>query len=303
MPINQFDRAISRYFDYVSVERALSPNTVGAYRRDLAMYAAHLASRSKEEPALICEEDVASFAETLAGKAPSSIARAITSVRSFHKFLYEEGATSTNPAAFVTPPKLPGRLPKALTVDETARLIEAAKLGEGVEALRDGALVEVLYGTGARISEAVGLAIDDIDLEARTIRLFGKGRKERVLPLGEYAARAVEAYLTRARPVLARKGKGTALLFLNSRGRPLSRQSAWHVLVRAAERAELSAHVSPHTLRHSFATHLLQGGADVRVVQELLGHSSVMTTQIYTHLTQESVREVYASAHPRALRG
>lgn len=186
---------------------------------------------------------------------------------------------------------------------EVEALLEAASATEGVVGLRDRALLELLYSTGARISEAVSLAVDDLDLDADTplVRVTGKGRRTRVVPLGTHAVRALDAYLVRARPTLAARGRSQGAVFLGVRGAPLSRQSAWAVLQDAAERAGLAAHVSPHTLRHSFATHLLAGGADVRVVQELLGHASVTTTQLYTHVTVQTLREVYASAHPRAL--
>jgi integrase/recombinase XerD len=173
-------------------------------------------------------------------------------------------------------------------------------VGDTPASLRDRALLEVLYGVGARISEAVGLDVDDVDVDEGTVRLRGKGSKERLVPLGSYAATAVGAYFVRGRPTFASRGRGTPALFLNARGGRLSRQSAWTVIRRAAERADLAGHVSPHTLRHSFATHLLEGGADVRVVQELLGHASVTTTQIYTMVTVQQLREVYAQSHPRA---
>jgi integrase/recombinase XerD len=204
----------------------------------------------------------------------------------------------------VRPPAPPRRLPKAISVDEVERLLEAASVPGTPVALRDRALLELLYATGARISEAVGLAVDDVDTRAEgaALRLTGKGGRARVVPVGSYARAAVEEYVVRARPVLAAAGKGSAVLFLGTRGGPLSRQSAWAVLRGAAERAGLRGDLSPHVLRHSFATHLLDGGADVRVVQELLGHASVTTTQVYTLVTVERLREVYAAAHPRALR-
>ena len=293
-------RAGEQFLAHLAVERSVSPNTLSAYRSDLSKYFAHLASRGRADLAGVEREDVASFPESLEAMA-ASVARSLAAVRSFHRFAFEEGLTATNPAGDVRPPKLASRLPKALTVDQVASLIEATRVGEGPVPLRDCALVELLYGTGARISEAVGLSGDDLDLPGAAVRLFGKGRKERVVPLGGYAVEAMEAYLVRARPALACRGPGTPLLFLNTRGRPLSRQSAWGALQAAAGRAGLPAHISPHTLRHSFATHLLQGGADVRVVQELLGHSSVTTTQIYTLVDRDTVREVYAASHPRAL--
>jgi len=231
----------------------------------------------------------------------SSAARTVVAVRGFHRFLLLEGTVTTDPAHDVRPPAAPQRLPKAISVAEVEQLLEAASFGGTPGALRDRALLELLYGSGARIGEAVGLDVDDLDLGSGLLRLRGKGSKERIVPVGRYAVDAVGAYLVRVRPDLAARGRGTAAVFLNTRGGRLSRQSAWTVLQAAGGRAGLAAHVSPHTLRHSFATHLLEGGADVRVVQELLGHASVTTTQIYTRVTADTLREVYAAAHPRAL--
>jgi integrase/recombinase XerD len=232
----------------------------------------------------------------------SSAKRAVVAVRGWHRFLVLEGATRVDPAHEVRPPAQPKRLPKAISVDEVTALLDAASLGDGPVPLRDRALLELLYSTGARISEAVGLDVDDLDRTpgAGAVRLFGKGSKERVVPVGSYALDALDAYLVRGRPALATGGRGTAAVFLNTRGARLSRQSAWAVLRTAAERAGITTPVSPHTLRHSFATHLLRGGADIRVVQELLGHASVTTTQVYTAVTRESLREVYDTSHPRA---
>jgi integrase/recombinase XerD len=225
----------------------------------------------------------------------------VVAVRGFHRFCLREGLTAVDPAAAVKPPAPPQRLPKALSVDEVTRILAAAAGPEPL-ATRDAALLEFLYGTGARISEAVGLDVDDIDLEVGAVLLRGKGSKERIVPVGSYAREAVSAYQVRGRPELVRRGHGTPALFLNARGGRLSRQSAWTVLRRAAERAGVAKEISPHTLRHSFATHLLDGGADVRVVQELLGHASVTTTQVYTLITVDKLREVYATSHPRALK-
>lgn len=238
------------------------------------------------------------------GAAPltaSSAARTVVAVRGFHRFLLLEGTTGTDPAHEVRPPSAPKRLPKAIPVADVEQLLEASSVGGTPGAVRDRALLELLYGSGARISEAVGLDVDDLDLDGGSVRLQGKGGKERLVPVGRYAVDALHAYLVRVRPDLATRGRGTPAVFLNTRGGRLSRQSAWTVLQAAAERAGLAARISPHTLRHSFATHLLEGGADVRVVQELLGHASVATTQIYTRVTADTLREVYAAAHPRAL--
>lgn len=231
--------------------------------------------------------------------AAGSAARAVVAVRGLHRFAVREGMSAADPARDVKPPAPPRRLPKAIGVDEVERLLAAAGPADTARGLRDRALLELLYGTGARISEAVGLAVDDVDLTGAAVRLRGKGGKDRVVPVGRYAREALEAYLVRARPALGAHGPGGPALFLNARGGRLSRQSAWSTLRSAARRAGLQD-VSPHTLRHSFATHLLDGGADVRVVQELLGHASVTTTQVYTLVTVDRLREVYASAHPRA---
>jgi len=221
-------------------------------------------------------------------------------VRGWHKFIAEEGITVDNPAAQVKPPAIAKRLPKALSISQVEALIEAANIDDSPLGLRDRALIELLYATGARISEVVSLSIDDFDRYNGVVRLFGKGSKERLVPVGRYALAALDAYLVQSRPILGLKGTGSPAIFLNTLGRPLSRQSAWAVLQGAAKRANLSEHISPHTLRHSFATHLLNGGADVRVVQEMLGHASVTTTQIYTKVTIDHLREVYATSHPRA---
>jgi integrase/recombinase XerD len=293
------------------VERGLAANTLSSYRRDLRRYLDHLAAGGQRDLAEVAEQDVAGFLARLregdADHPPlsaSSAGRALVAVRGLHRFGLREGLTATDPAHEVKPPLPPRRLPKAISVDEIERLLDAAGSASAADAtplaLRDRALLELLYGTGARISEAVGLAVDDVDRGGGHIRLDGKGGKQRMVPVGSYAQRAVEAYLVRSRPVLAANGRGTPALFLNARGSRLSRQSAWTVLRSAADRAGLTARVSPHTLRHSFATHLLDGGADVRVVQELLGHASVTTTQVYTLVTVDRLREVYATAHPRA---
>jgi integrase/recombinase XerD len=305
--------AIRRYLDHLTVERGLAAHTLEAYRRDLQRYAAALAGRGRTEVGEVTTSDVADF---LAGLregdadhpplAASSAGRAVVAVRGLHAFAVAEGLAAADPARLVRPPAPPRRLPRAISVPEVERLLAAT----GAR-LRDRALLELLYGTGARISEAVGLDIDDLDLAgmpsapsvASAVRLAGKGGKQRIVPVGSYARSALDAYLIRARPALAgasRRGAPSPALFLNARGGRLTRQGAWGTLRAAAARAGL-AEVSPHTLRHSFATHLLDGGADVRVVQELLGHASVTTTQVYTLVTVERLREVYAAAHPRAL--
>jgi integrase/recombinase XerD len=294
------------------VERGLAAHTLEAYRRDLERYVAALAARGTRCIGEVTTQDVAAFAAGLrAGDADhpplaaSSAGRAVVAVRGLHAFAAAEGLAAADPARPVRPPVPPRRLPKAISVAAVERLLAAAAAGDGPAPLRDRALLELLYGTGARISEAVGLDVDDLELAmaAGAVRLAGKGGRQRVVPVGSYARAALEAYLIRARPTFAasaRRASASPAVFLNARGGRLTRQGAWAVLRAAAGRAGL-AEVSPHTLRHSFATHLLDGGADVRVVQELLGHASVTTTQIYTLVTVEKLREVYAAAHPRAL--
>ena len=298
------------------MERGLAANTVESYRRDLRRYSSMLADRGKTGLGEVTPADVAEFLASLregdaehAALAVSSAARAVIAVRGLHAFAVAQGLADTDPAREVPPPSPPRRLPKAMTLEEVERLLGAAGPGpDDMSAdprlLRDRALLEFLYGTGARISEATGLDIDELQLDADSlVRLVGKGSKHRVVPVGSYAVRALQAYLVRARPALAvasRRVSASPAVFLNARGGRLTRQGAWGVLHAAAERAGL-AEVSPHTLRHSFATHMLDGGADIRVVQELLGHASVTTTQVYTLITVDRLREVYASSHPRAL--
>jgi integrase/recombinase XerD len=299
------ERAIKGYLDHLTVERGLSRNTLVSYRRDLDRYAEMLAAAGIDDLAAVTAVDLTEHLALLreGGLSPASAARAISAVRGLHRFAAREGQVAVDVAREVKPPAPPKRLPKALDVDQVTRLL--AVPDDSPLGLRDKALLEVLYGTGARISEAVGAAIDDLDLdEPPAAVLHGKGGRVRLVPVGGYARAALQAYLVRARPGLAAAGRGTPVVFLNARGGPLSRQSAWTILRRTAAAAGLptdGAHaVSPHTLRHSYATHLLDGGADVRVVQELLGHASVTTTQVYTLVTVDRLREVYATAHPRA---
>ncbi|HHU11421.1 MAG TPA: site-specific tyrosine recombinase XerD [Intrasporangiaceae bacterium] len=304
------ERAAQDWLIHLTVERGLAEHTLAAYRRDLTRYLQYAHAQGVTDPAGVTEDLVAGFLRDLRtgtaqrpALAASSAARTLVAVRGLHKFLAAEGLTGHDPAQAVAPPSPPTRLPKAISVSDVERLLDAASLGDPPISLRDRALLEVLYGAGTRISEAVGLDLDDLDLGRESgdavARVVGKGSKQRIIPLGSYAVRALEEYLVRARPALAAKGSGTPAVFLNQRGNRLSRQSAWGIIRTAADRAGLQG-VSPHTLRHSFATHLLDGGADVRVVQELLGHASVTTTQIYTLVTVQQLREVYAQAHPRA---
>src|ERR1700689_4901630 len=335
--------ALRGYLQYLVVERGLAVNTVESYRRDLRRDVSVLAGHGTTRLDDVTTADVAEFLASLregdeehAALAVSSAARAVIAVRGLHAFAVAQGLAEQDPARDVAPPTPPRRLPKAITLTEVERLLAAAgpnpstpgnpstpsnpstsstpdtspgpAAGVDPRQLRDRALLEFLYGTGARISEATGLDIDELQLDSADpmVRLVGKGGKHRLVPAGGYAMRALEAYLVRARPALAGASlRGTPAVFLNARGGRLTRQGAWGVLRAAAGRAGLNPEtdVSPHTLRHSFATHLLDGGADIRVVQELLGHASVTTTQVYTLITVDKLREVYANAHPRALGG
>jgi len=303
------ERAVNDYLSHLSVERGLADNTLRSYRRDLRRYLDFVTSRGLSDPQAVAESDIAAFLGSLrTGDADhvvlgtASAARTIVAVRGLHRFLLREQIVPNDVTAAIKPPRPASRLPKALPLSEIEAILDAAGAPGTTLASRDRALLELLYGTGARISEAVGLDLDDLDLEDATVLLKGKGGKQRIVPLGSYACQFLADYLTASRPALVSVKTSTPAVFLNARGGRLSRQSAWTVLTKAAERAGVTADVSPHTLRHSFATHLLDGGADVRVVQELLGHASVTTTQIYTLVTVEKLREIYATAHPRATR-
>ena len=295
------------YLRHLVVERGLSDNTVQAYRRDLLRYQEYLGARGIGSLAEVTRVDVEEFRRHLdhIGLAPASVTRCVVAVRNLHRFAVGSGQLQADVTAGMSPGTRSRRLPKALSMDQVESLLAAPDTST-VEGLRDAALLELLYGTGARVSEVCALDVDDIrpvlDDPDLGLRLIGKGDKERIVPLGSYAAKAVDAWLIRGRPAWAEIGNGEHALLLNTRGRRLSRQSAWAVIRRAGEAAGLDVeHLSPHSLRHSYATHLLDGGADVRVVQELLGHSSVTTTQIYTLVTADHLREVYRSSHPRAV--
>jgi integrase/recombinase XerD len=303
--------ALNGYLDHLTVERGMAINTVLSYRRDLSRYLAHLTAAGVDRPEIITPQHVSGFLAALrsgdGGHQPlaaSSAARAVVAVRGWHKFLAAEGTVTADASRDVHPPAAAKRLPKAIPLEQVLGLLEATG-GSEPRQLRDRALVEFLYRTGARISEVVGLDIDDLDLVANVVRLHGKGSKERQVPVGSFAAAALQAFLVRGRPALisARSARYSPAVFVNARGGRLTRQAAWQIMRAAAARSGipgLADSVSPHTLRHSYATHLLEGGADIRSVQELLGHASVTTTQVYTLVTVEALREVYATAHPRA---
>ncbi|WP_167051006.1 site-specific tyrosine recombinase XerD [Salinibacterium sp. ZJ77] len=299
-------RQLDRYVRHVAIERGLSENTIAAYQRDLTAFVEALRARGIADATAVDAESVRSYVVGLRERetplSPASTARIVSSIRGFMRFLVEEGVLSQDPAESLLVPKQPKRLPKALSVAQVEALL-AATDGDDPVRMRDKALLELLYATGARVSEAVTLDVDDLvgaEGTPELIRVIGKGDKQRIVPLGSFARSAVEAYLVRARPLLASGGSATPALFVGARGARLSRQNAWLVIRAAAERAGITTDVSPHSLRHSFATHLLAGGADVRVVQELLGHASVATTQLYTHVSIDGLRDAYQQAHPRA---
>lgn len=297
----------TRWLNHLAVERGVSANTLSNYRRDVDRYLRWLEQAGIRDldqvDAQHLEAYVADLRRGREGVRPlaaSSTARALTVARGLHKFGVEEGFLAADVAAEVSPPSTGERLPDTLSVAEVERLLDSCSTDTPV-GLRDRALLESLYATGARVSEVLALSVDDLNaaLEGDGVLVVtGKGNKQRLVPLGAHAQDAIGAYLVRARPLFAR-GTSHAWL-LNTRGGTLSRQSAWTAIKQAAERAGVEKEISPHTLRHSFATHLLEGGADVRTVQELLGHASVTTTQLYTHVTADNLREVWAAAHPRA---
>lgn len=290
----------------------MAKNTLLAYKRDLNKYLEMLDKAGITDSSEVTELVVRNFAQNLVaekGLVATSVARILAAVRGFHKFMLFEGISDNDVSAAVKPPKAPKRLPKAISIQEIESLLKASgpepddvsAVASDLIRVRDRAILELLYATGARVSEIVNMDLDDL-IDPEIVRLFGKGSKERIVPVGKYAQAAVAAYLVRVRPTLATLSLGTPALFLNQRGSRLSRQSIWQIISDAAIQAKLGVEVSPHTFRHSFATHLLEGGADVRVVQELLGHASVTTTQIYTLVTVDALREIYASSHPRAQR-
>ncbi|GAA1420188.1 site-specific tyrosine recombinase XerD [Agrococcus citreus] len=291
-------QAVERLLRQLAIERGLSKHTIAAYRRDLTGYLAVLDARGVTDASAISADDVAAFRTSLAdrGLAPASVSRHLSAAKALHRWLVDERVAADDVAKDQRPPKQPSRLPKAISVSQMQRLLETVS-GDDPASLRDRALLELLYATGARVSELIALDVDDV--AESLVKVTGKGAKQRLVPVGSYARAALDAWLVRGRAALATKGRGGPALLLGARGGRLSRQAAWDIVQRVAEEADVP-HVSPHTFRHSFATHLLEGGADVRVVQELLGHASVATTQIYTHVTADTLRDMYTTAHPRA---
>lgn len=297
--------AIDQFLEYTGVERGLSPATVRSYRSDLREYEKWCSHRGISTIDTITREGIEQFIASLGSFSPASRARMLASIHGLHRFAFSQGMVSEDVSRSIRPPELGRRLPDVLSVSEVTRLIHAASVGTGTDpvSLRDRALLEFLYASGARVSEAVGINSADLDLKDGLVRLTGKGNKQRLVPLGSHACRACQRYLNAGRPVLQKRAKGDqerSAVFLNKRGKRLSRQSVWEIIQVCAQRAKITKPVHPHTLRHCFATHLLEGGADVRTVQELLGHSSVTTTQIYTHISQQQLRKAYEQAHPRA---
>lgn len=304
-PAPSFDLAASSFINHLQIERGLALNSVAAYRRDLEKFRIFLDTKNVHE---VSPEDIASFQSTLreAKMSVATINRADSTLRSFFKHLQQEFGYA-DPTLEISPSKSARRLPKALTINQILSMIDAAFRESDPITLRDQAMLELLYSSGARVSELIGINLNDLSTvktdegEITTLKLRGKGSKERIVPLGSFATKSIDDYRVRIRPeLLAKNAKGNSALFLNSRGGRISRQSAWQMVLDAAAAAGIREHVSPHVFRHSYATHLLDGGADIRVVQELLGHASVTTTQIYTLITIDKVRESYSMAHPRA---
>jgi integrase/recombinase XerD len=309
-PADALATSLDEYDTWLRVERGLAANSRSAYRRDLRRYAEYLRRGGGTDPASVSEEVVAAYVDEMRearrddGRpryAPSSIARAVAALRSYHRFCVEEGLVDSDPSEDIGGPRVPQGIPKALTEEEVGALLDAVP-GDGPRAQRDRAILETLYAGGLRISELVGLELADLDLRNGIVRVFGKGSKERVVPVGRSARSALTEYLERGRPALERTGRRNDAVFLNARGGPLTRQGAWLIVRSAGDRAGLRGRLYPHVLRHSCATHMLDHGADIRVVQELLGHASLSTTQVYTRVSPERLRAVYDIAHPRARR-
>ena len=308
MGVDGFGTLREQFLVHIGIERGLTKATVSAYESDLNKYVAWLQTHGITKPDDIAKQDVEDYIAALDadGESARSKARRLASIHEFHRFALAQHAVSADVAASVKAPKGASVLPDVLSVDEVSRLLDAAAVGGSTDpvVLRDKALLEFMYATGCRVSEAVGTNLDDIDLEEKVVRLMGKGSKQRLVPLGSYARNSVVAYLNAGRGELERRSTAKVperrALFLNKRGKRISRQSVWEIVKTAGGRAGITKPLHPHTLRHSFATHLIQGGADVRTVQELLGHASVTTTQIYTHVSPEALIETYLTAHPRA---
>lgn len=297
-------RLVADHADYLRVERGLAKNTLLAYGRDLRRYGAFLRGRVIRDLAEVDRQILEDFLASLweQGLSAKSVSRVLAAVRSLHRFALREGVVEADHAGEISSPKLPLGIPKALEIEEVAALIEGIS-GDDPASIRDRAILEVLYASGARISEVAGLDLSDLDLSERVLKVLGKGSKERLVPLGRPAVTALEAYVARSRPALVERIsalRAPRALFVNMRGGRLTRQGLWKIIKARARAVELEDRLSPHVLRHSCATHMLDGGADIRAVQEILGHASLSTTQVYTKLSQERLREVYLYSHPRA---
>ena len=299
MTTDPWSSVVAEHHTWLAVERGLAPNSLAAYDRDLRRYVGFM-RRRRLGPDDVGEQDVHLYVDALRAEySPATVARALVAVRSLHRFALEEGLVVGDPSDAVGAPRVPQGLPKALTEPEIEKLLGAV-VGDDPRALRDRAILETLYAGGLRIGELVGLDRGDLDLEHGSVRVLGKGSKERVVPIGRTARRALTAYLAEGRAHHSREGRVEAAVFLNTRGGRLSRQTCWALVRAAGDRAGLGGRLSPHVLRHSCATHMLEHGADIRVVQELLGHASLSTTQVYTRVSPERLRAVYDAAHPRA---
>jgi len=294
------DALVDRFVNFLVVEKGLSSNTLEAYSRDLSHYLQFLEGRGINDPALPQPDTLYDFLGTLRARklSPRSQARLLSALRTFHRFLQEEGIRRDDPTLPLQSPRPKRGLPKTLSGLEVERLLNQPK-GDSPRGLRDKAMLEVLYATGLRVSEIISLTLEHLELEAHLLRAFGKGSKERLVPIGPQARARLRIYLEQGREALL-KGRSSNRVFLNSHGRPLTRQGFWKILRGYARQAGITKAVSPHTLRHTFATHLLEGGADLRSIQTMLGHADISTTQIYTFVSTEHLREAYRRYHPRA---
>ena len=297
--ISKWDEWLERFLNYLRVERGLSDNSLDAYSRDILQFLSSV-TRDKAHPADVSQEDVLNYIMSLSQyKAPTSVARNLSAIKTFFRFLTSEGHIPSNPARLIDSPRIPRRLPDTLSIKDIERLLGAIDTSSPL-GVRDLAMLELAYGTGIRVSELVNLKLQDLNLEAGFIRVMGKGSKQRLVPLGAKAAEAVGRYMAESRPIILRRsGTSSPYLFLNKRGGKLSRQGFWKVLKGYVAKAGLAKRVSPHSLRHSFASHLLEGGADLRSVQVMLGHADISTTQIYTHVTRERLKKIHEQCHPR----
>jgi integrase/recombinase XerD len=289
------------YLHFLEIEKSASANTICSYKLDIARYIEFLSANDIEDPGKVKEAHISKFLSMLyeLGLAARSVSRNLTSIKGFHKFLVGEGVTQNNPAENTDMPKLPKTLPDVLDQSEVEAILAQPDIVNPL-GIRDRAILESLYATGMRVSELISLRLIDVYSEEEIVRVFGKGSKERLIPIGRSALKWIEKYKSDTRTNLARKGKGRDIVFLNARGGPMSRMAIWNIVNEATKKSGIHKDIHPHTFRHSFATHLLEGGADLRSVQEMLGHAFIATTQIYTHIDREYLKEVHRTFHPRA---